>query len=428
MTAVRTYKDIPAELWTRVFDVLQDKASNTELLDNQEIWPPENVRATFSKLGMRVEAHANWDPVSETLQVVIDDKPALVSYDRIWSEIAQEIDEQRSALPATTQPHEIQASAVPSGTSDVGLLSRPNDLTRIWSGIPPELADKIALHIQSLSQTFERDTTNSWTSSVEEIWTRWVYNPATGVLQATILQKPEPLSHGSAWGILEGIVADDVNAWVVEHNTTDVEIAVPQISHTQARQIFGRAVPHASAKQSLFIRAQSWFESGYGTGWDGDGAGSHNWGAVTAGPEWPGPTFQHADSYWTPEGVRRVSPKFRIYPSDEAGVADQYALVAKNWPKALTLADADDWKGAAAALFGYYRGNVPPEQAKADYYRNLWHAAKQIAKETGETLPPEQSTTNSTVVAYGAVGALAVGGVVLAVLLAKRPRGRRRRR
>jgi hypothetical protein len=110
-------------------------------------------------------------------------------------------------------------------------------------------------------------------------------------------------------------------------------------------------------------------ESHWGDGWPG----TNNWGAITAGANWTGSTFEHADSKWTPSGVVQYVTNFRAYPTPIDGAKDLGALLVSRYSKALDAAGRGDWLGASASLYdaGYYTGTKPRQQAIAEHYSRL---------------------------------------------------------
>jgi hypothetical protein len=103
------------------------------------------------------------------------------------------------------------------------------------------------------------------------------------------------------------------------------------------------------------------------------GAPSFNWGAVTAGANWSGPTFEHADSKYTPTGNVRYITEFRVYPTTEAGALDLANLLRYQYRSAIAAADRGDWFGASTALYdgGYYSGTKPRKGAILDHFNAL---------------------------------------------------------
>lgn len=142
-------------------------------------------------------------------------------------------------------------------------------------------------------------------------------------------------------------------------------------THEEARVILERAVPGISESDSLLTRVISCLEAHYGDWWKGAGVGSNNWGAVSAGSKWEGPTFEYTDSRWDPEEGRQVEyvQKFRKYATPEEGARDLYELLTSGTHKvASELAAAGRWGEISRAIgprgTGYYRGVGPPEKAE----------------------------------------------------------------
>jgi hypothetical protein len=136
-----------------------------------------------------------------------------------------------------------------------------------------------------------------------------------------------------------------------------------------------RAVaPDATAREVALVVAIGGHESHWGDGFVlPDGTETHNWGAITKGSSWTGPTFVHGDSKWTPTGVQQYSTEFRSYGTAEAGAADLYALLTHQYPRVMAAARAGSWQDVARLMYegGYYSGVTPPQQAIRAYYDAL---------------------------------------------------------
>lgn len=150
---------------------------------------------------------------------------------------------------------------------------------------------------------------------------------------------------------------------------------------SQAVDIVQRAAPDLSRFGVALVVAIG----GHETHWSDafrqpDGSPSYNWGAVIAGPNWSGATFEHGDSRWTAAGNVKYVTRFRVYTSTEAGAKDLANLLRSQYKRALAAADRGDWLGAARALYdgddgkpggGYYSGTKPRNGAILDYFDAL---------------------------------------------------------
>lgn len=150
---------------------------------------------------------------------------------------------------------------------------------------------------------------------------------------------------------------------------------------SEAVDIVARVAPELSRLGRALVVAIG----GHETHWSDsftqpDGTPSYNWGAVTAGPSWTGPTFEHSDSRYTSAGNVQYVTKFRVYPSSDAGARDLAVLLKSQYKAALAAADRGDWFAAARALYdgddkkpggGYYTGNKPRNGATLDYFNAL---------------------------------------------------------
>lgn len=142
----------------------------------------------------------------------------------------------------------------------------------------------------------------------------------------------------------------------------------------EAIDIAARAAPGLGLRERALLVAIGGLETHWGDWFaQPDGTPSNNWGAVTAGGGWSGPTFEHQDSRWTPAGNVAYITRFRVYDSPEAGAADLASLLRSQYQAALAAAERGDWYGASRALYksGYYSGTKPEAGAIADHYRRL---------------------------------------------------------
>ena len=115
---------------------------------------------------------------------------------------------------------------------------------------------------------------------------------------------------------------------------------------------------------------------------EGDFSPHHNWGAITAGGNWTGATFEHADSRWTPTGVVHYVTQFRDYPDDDSAALGLVQLLRSRYGSALNAAVNGHWFDASKELYdkGYYTGVKPRAAAIADHYRAIskWLIAQGI--------------------------------------------------
>jgi hypothetical protein len=177
-------------------------------------------------------------------------------------------------------------------------------------------------------------------------------------------------------------------------------------------------VSHAAPDLSRLGRALVVAIGGHETHWSDafpqpSGAPSYNWGAVTAGNGWTGPTFDHADSRWTPAGNVAYVTKFRVYDSTESGAADLARILKGQYKHALAAADRGDWLGVARALYdgddnkpggGYYSGTKPRNGAILDYFNAL---RKQLEAQ-GIPIAAVGAAAGAELLFWGAVALLAV--------------------
>lgn len=190
-------------------------------------------------------------------------------------------------------------------------------------------------------------------------------------------------------------------------------------THREAKAILD--APGISPGLSLLTRAVSVIETHYGDGWREAGTGSHNWGAVTAGPRWEGDTFEHRDSRWDPKKKTVIwyTAKFRSYPSAAAGARDLAQVLRRNHPAAVRLAEEGRWHEVSKAMgprgSRYYMGASPPPLAEAAHRKRLLSALQSITRETGELGAASPSVTST-------VGP-SIGGILLLLLAVWRSSG-----
>lgn len=172
----------------------------------------------------------------------------------------------------------------------------------------------------------------------------------------------------------------------VELGTGAVRVGISADRHREARALivagfealFGYTPSLAVAQ---IAQAQALHESSYGRGWGHGrstaGQGSHNWGAIQGGiasgtcsPNTPPPVcapgqgFLHGDSTPTATGPLHYQCCYRIYPDDEAGVADLLRKMFVDRPTVLEAAERGDLAGYSAAMRDtvYYEGTGPTRE------------------------------------------------------------------
>lgn len=167
----------------------------------------------------------------------------------------------------------------------------------------------------------------------------------------------------------------------------------------QAIETAKRALPDASFGLRALVVAIGGLESHWGDGWPG----TNNWGAITKGSGWTGPTFQHEDSRWTPTGVEYYTTDFRAYSNQDEGAADLARLLKSQYSKAVHAAESGSWPAVSRFLYegGYYKGIKPKQQAIADHYKRL----RDFLVEQGISAPMLAAAAGLEWLLWGAVGA-----------------------
>lgn len=140
--------------------------------------------------------------------------------------------------------------------------------------------------------------------------------------------------------------------------------------------IAGRITPSLSARARALVVAIGGLETHWGDKFhQPNGKPSNNWGAVTKGSGWTGPTFTHSDTRWNEKTQQNehYDTEFRVYATPLAGAIDLANLLRHQYKPALAAVERGDWHAASAELYkhGYYSGKGPAAQAIADHYAAL---------------------------------------------------------
>lgn len=134
--------------------------------------------------------------------------------------------------------------------------------------------------------------------------------------------------------------------------------------------------------ESFYLRMVAKSESGYGSGWRPPGTGSNNWGAITAGPNWTGPTFEYFDR--RADGTPYVA-KFRVYPTAYEGAKDLARVLLKSNVRA-ALAQGDFYGAVRAQIDENKYTGSPPATPAPVYAQRLIENGQSIQRATGEAL------------------------------------------
>ena len=190
------------------------------------------------------------------------------------------------------------------------------------------------------------------------------------------------------------------------------------LSHKEARAIICEAYRlrfgvEPSLTQAQLLQAVGFLETSYSSGWSKTvpgAAGSHNWGAITAGSGWSGATFDHKDSRPDAKGnnVWYVT-KFRSYPTLIAGAADLARVVYQERPTVLAAATDGDVRGFSAAMYAtkYYLGFGATVAERIDHhYKAVVGACKKMVLEIGEPMPGDTIPSPSMPAPRGTDGAV----------------------
>ncbi len=180
------------------------------------------------------------------------------------------------------------------------------------------------------------------------------------------------------------------------------------ISHRDARILlcegYRKCFGHEPARAvAQLVQAVAILETNYGQGWGHGlstaGSGSNNWGAITAGREWTGDTFEHKDSRPKDDGTNEwYVTKFRVYPTPADGAKDLIRIVFLAEPKGyrprhatvLPAALGGDPHAFSAAMYdtGYYRGfGKTRDERIAGHHKAVTNAIARVCKSLGEEPP-----------------------------------------
>jgi len=168
------------------------------------------------------------------------------------------------------------------------------------------------------------------------------------------------------------------------------------------------------------IAAIAWLESNYGAGWKGEGEGSFNMGAITAGSSWTGPVFTATDSRPNNDGSStQYETKFRVYSSALEGFKDlvRVAFVQANRSTVRLAAFNCNIDEVSTQLYdtGYYQGFGKTREERIAGHQKAMRNALVVAGQA--TLfpkvvapsSPSQSSLLPGVSSGGQYGALKVG-------------------
>lgn len=166
------------------------------------------------------------------------------------------------------------------------------------------------------------------------------------------------------------------------------------LDHEDAKEIVD-GLPGLEPIDSLFVRMVAFHETRYGRGWQGAGADSHNWGAITFAPKGEASEscaggFAHEDSRFDAKAgkVVRYVTCFRSYQSDEAGAADVARVALKGNVREAIRTGRVSAGASAMHANRYFLGTKPTvDENVADYTRALERAKAAILAETGEPDP-----------------------------------------
>ena len=144
------------------------------------------------------------------------------------------------------------------------------------------------------------------------------------------------------------------------------------MNDARAAELIAAALADVPARSRLLVQIIGALESSYARGWEGEGTGSHNWGAIQG--TYQGESFTYTDHHPNPQDPDNPIAyewQYRKYPDDESGIRDLWALLASRYPEAVTAAESDAWQDVSRALYegGYYEGTSPDPQTNIASHR-----------------------------------------------------------
>lgn len=173
-------------------------------------------------------------------------------------------------------------------------------------------------------------------------------------------------------------------------------------SHLQFKELIERVAPELTPAESLAVRAVSWHETNYASGWrTPEARASRNLGAITRAPITKledgsvicePPNFAHGDSLRDPKTgkVLQYQTCFAGYETFEDAALDLVREVLKE--NVRSFANRGSLRGVAKAMRKnrYYLGTAPTEAEQVDAYHSaLERAVGDIVERTGEPNPFE---------------------------------------
>lgn len=182
------------------------------------------------------------------------------------------------------------------------------------------------------------------------------------------------------------------------------------ISHADARALLREGWRRCYGSELLLpvaqcVQAVGWLETNYGMGWSEaipGAADSNNWGAITAGAEWYGSTFEHRDSRPDSDGNNIwYTTRFRRYPTPQDGATDLVNIVyLTRLASVIDAAKRGDTLGFSTALYntGYYKGfGKTPDERVARHHAAVLAAislqVKALCEEPPKAITAEQLAT-----------------------------------
>ena len=144
------------------------------------------------------------------------------------------------------------------------------------------------------------------------------------------------------------------------------------MNDAQAAELILAALPDVPVRSRLLVQIIGALESSYGQGWEGEGIGSHNWGAIQG--DYQGESFTYTDHRPNPDDPNNPIAyewQYRKYPDDESGIRDLWSLLERRYPEAVGAAEAGNWGSVSRALCdaGYYEGTHPDPEVNIARHR-----------------------------------------------------------
>ena len=165
-------------------------------------------------------------------------------------------------------------------------------------------------------------------------------------------------------------------------------------THVFGRQVLARVWASVTGQDPSLAELQiagavANLETSYGRGWQGEMAGSHNWGAIAC----HNPAMGCAHAQDSSPGKPLETRKFQTYPDDDTGAMDLVHELTLKRPRSWAAMKAGDIDGFSAAMHGdtgdplYYEGTSTDPGVNVDRHAHkVEEGVRAIADAMGEAV------------------------------------------